>query len=404
MPVTANVEARRMMLKFADRTGLTNKAHSPKRYLWTDAHAVCNFLSLHRYGGTDSDDCLAADLIEQVHSVLGKHRDDDPRSGWISGLDEGEGGEHPTAGGLRIGKKLNERSSQDVYDERLEWDRDGQYFHYLTKWMHALCRASHVLNEPKYCLWALELARSAHAKFIVLDPSGRGRRLHWKMSTDLSRPLVPSSGLHDPLDAYITYKEIEHHAARFPGDVDSSELDAEISETAAMIKSQNWETADPLGIGGLLFDASRVIQLAILNREQSDLATRLLTAARLSLSAYAHTDLRVAAYYRLAFRELGLSIGLHGVKIMNELLEHYSDLFSSQQKLEIDALHKYLPLASTIENFWQEPQNQRAGTWLEHIDINSVMLATSLVPQEFLQVGVTRLIAENASAYTAQTA
>jgi hypothetical protein len=35
---------------------------------------------------------------------------------------------------------MNERSPLDRYDEQLEWDRDGQYYHYLTKWMHALSR------------------------------------------------------------------------------------------------------------------------------------------------------------------------------------------------------------------------------------------------------------------------
>jgi hypothetical protein len=45
-------------------------------------------------------------------------------------------------GGLRIGKPLKERGANEPIDESLEWDRDGQYFHYLTKWMHALCRAA----------------------------------------------------------------------------------------------------------------------------------------------------------------------------------------------------------------------------------------------------------------------
>ncbi len=39
---------------------------------------------------------------------------------------------------MRIGKPLNERKPSEPFDERLEWDRDGQYYHYLTKWMHAL--------------------------------------------------------------------------------------------------------------------------------------------------------------------------------------------------------------------------------------------------------------------------
>jgi hypothetical protein len=81
---------------------------------------------------------LALRLVDQVHHVLGRHRPEDPRTGWISGLPEAEGEAHPTRGGLRIGKPLPERSAEGPFDERLEWDRDGQYFHYLTKWMHAL--------------------------------------------------------------------------------------------------------------------------------------------------------------------------------------------------------------------------------------------------------------------------
>ena len=135
-------EVREIMLAFAERTGLTALHRPPRRYLWTDAHAVCNFLSLYRQSGEDRYRNLAIALIDQVHDTLGRHRADDRRKGWISGLDEKEGQAHPTAGGLRIGKRLPERRRDEPFDERLEWDRDGQYFHYLTKWMQALARAA----------------------------------------------------------------------------------------------------------------------------------------------------------------------------------------------------------------------------------------------------------------------
>jgi hypothetical protein len=100
---------RSLMLGFAERTGLSATGMAPRRYLWTDAHAVCNFLGLYR--ATDRADWLelALALVDQVHSSLGRHRADDRRSGWISGLAEEEGRDHPTAGGLRIGKPLPER-------------------------------------------------------------------------------------------------------------------------------------------------------------------------------------------------------------------------------------------------------------------------------------------------------
>ncbi len=137
-----------------------------RRYLWTDAFAVCNFLGLYEETGDVKFKDLALQLVGQVHSTLGRYRQDDTRDGWISGLDEEEGRLHPTAGGLRIGKELKERKSTEPLDERLEWDRDGQYFHYLTKWMHALNRVTRVTGEFAYNRWAVELARISHARFV----------------------------------------------------------------------------------------------------------------------------------------------------------------------------------------------------------------------------------------------
>ena len=90
------------------------------------------FLSLVYATGETQNRELALRLAEQVHQTLGRHRSDDPRSGWISGLSEREGEYHPTCGRLRIGKELSERAPDESIDERMEWDRDGQYFHYLV--------------------------------------------------------------------------------------------------------------------------------------------------------------------------------------------------------------------------------------------------------------------------------
>jgi hypothetical protein len=88
-----------------------------------------------------------------VHHVLGSYRDDDSRTGWISGLSEQEGETHPTRGGLRIGKPLPERGVSELFDEQLEWNRDGQYFHYLAKWMHALDQVSRRTRQPHFNTW-----------------------------------------------------------------------------------------------------------------------------------------------------------------------------------------------------------------------------------------------------------
>ena len=380
--------AREIMLEFADRTGLSRAVRTPSRYLWTDAHAVCNFLSLYRLSGDEHFESLAIKLIDQVHHVLGRHRDDDARTGWISGLSEAEGEAHPTAGGLRIGKPLNERAIDDAFDEHLEWERDGQYFHYSTKWMHALCRAAVVLDEEKYCRWAVELAKATHAGFHTADFVARQKRLHWKMSIDLSYPLVAASGMHDPLDGLVTYHEIEDCVRLFPDLHWPYDLDTEIAEAEAMIEAGRWETNDALGIGGLLFDASRALQLALRNRDLMTTARRLVSASLNSLEAYLRrTDLRVPAEYRLAFRELGMTIGLHAVETMERLCaENVCDCGAAMRD-EINDLFRFAMHASTIEDFWREPRNHKVRSWQDHHDINDVMLATSLLPDEFLAVG-----------------
>ncbi len=380
-------EVRQIMLEYADRSGLALAAQSPIRYLWTDAHAVCNFLSLYQTSGDAQFRHLAIDLINQVHHVLGKHRADDTRRGWISGLSAIDGEQHPTAGGLRIGKTLNERGVNEAFDDHLEWDRDGQYFHYLTKWMHALSRAALVLDEPHYCRWAEELAQAAHTGFTTVDPFGGRKYLCWKMSIDLSRPLVLSAGMHDPLDGYITYNEILQCAERFPSAGMPSDLHKEITETEAMMEAQRWQTTDPLGIGGLLFDGCRTLQLAVMGRHCRTITLELLKAARESMTAFArHFDPEISADRRLAFRELGLAIGLHAVTRMQHMVDINSTPNIAGLRREFEALGKYAPLATTIESFWREPGNQRSRSWLDHRDINSVMLATSLLPDEFLSL------------------
>ena len=172
-----------IMAGFAERTGLAGTKRPPRRYLWTDAFAVCNFLEVFERTGDRTHLALAAKLVEQVHHVLGRHREDDSRHGWISGLDEEEGARHPTRGGLRIGKTQNERAPHEAFHQQREWDRDGQYFHYLTKWMHALDRMAQATGERHYRRWALELAKAAHAAFVYRESFGGRLQMYWKMSS-----------------------------------------------------------------------------------------------------------------------------------------------------------------------------------------------------------------------------
>jgi hypothetical protein len=370
--------ARHLMDEFAEATGLSG-GRPARRYLWTDAFAVCNFLGLHRQSGDGRYLDLALRLVDQVHHVLGRYRPDDPRQGWIGGRAEDEGERHPTRSGLRIGKPLPERAPHDPYDARLEWDRDGQYFHYLTQWLHALHQVYRHTGQPIFHTWAVELAQAAHAAFVRPDAPRSAPRMVWKMSTDLDRVLVPSTGQHDPLDAWIAYLALRSAAMEAGSAAGSATLAREIQESAALCRGAAWATDDPLGLGALLIAAYRLA--ALKGRPGVDggeeLLERVVAAAEAGLALYARGEpLAEPASRRLAFRELGLAIGLHALERMAGRGERFPTRLAN--------LARYLPLAERIDDFWCAAASRQGPTWRAHGDINAVMLATSVAPGGYL--------------------
>lgn len=372
------------MERFAERTGLSSSA-SPVRYLWTDAFAVCNYVGLYEITGEDRFLSRARALVDQVHVVLGRHREDDPREGWISGLPDARARDHPTVGGLRIGKPRPERTESEPYRPAEEWDRDGQYYHYLTKWVFALHRLGGVQRDAGYRRWAIELARAAHDGFVVSTPAGP--RLRWKMSIDLSRPLVASMGQHDALDGLITTSVLLASEEPAP---DSAALRTVLPELASMCEGQSWATTDPLGLGGLLVDAFRCAQLAAAGHPTGPrLFGALLVDARASLrrlSGFPFLDLRPER--RLAFRELGLALGFQAVDRLERMarLPATDAIEAASLARDLEALARHQPVGTSIVEFWSRPASRTASTWREHRDISDVMWVTSLVPDAFLEI------------------
>jgi len=371
------------MSRFASRTGLYPVSQKKRRYLWTDAFAVCNFIELFLRTGDELYRRCATGLIDQVHHVLGRYRADDYRHGWISGLSDEAGNRHPTTGGLRIGKPLRERQAGESIDERLEWDRDGQYFHYLTKWMHALCRAAVVSSDPAPAEQALELGEAAFRGFARKSASGDVMGIYWKMSTDLSRPLTFAMGLHDALDGLVTFREVQHVISKTHAKTSTNDLTAPISSTSDLCRNGDWDTSDPLGIGGLLFDACRLSQLPRRHGDE-DLLEEITKVCASGVRAFvAGQPLTRAASQRLAFRELGLAIGLKAIPRIVEPIKHAMKIRGrpSQgrdlpyQSLAEEIISAWLPCAQSPDQLWQAYE-----------DINDVMLATALIPDTFLSV------------------
>ncbi len=209
--------------------------------------------------------------------------------------------------------------------------------------------------------------------------------MYWKMSIDLMYPLVPSMGQHDPLDGFITYSELQAAAQDFKLQLD---LKSEIVDMAGICHGINMGTNDPLGIGGLLSDSSRIAQLMMKGFSYRSLLETVVTASLFGVESFtAGQTLELPAEYRLAFRELGLSIGLEGIENLSRWIKENPDLFGRENSLQkVESLTRYMPLGETINQFWMDDKNKEHYSWREHQEINMVMLATSLAPDEFLRI------------------
>jgi hypothetical protein len=157
-----------------------------------------------------------------------------------------------------------------------------------------------------------------------------------------------------------------------------------------MVDVRALATADPLGLGGLMMDASRIAQLVARGALPGggELLEPVLAAALVGLVGYAQQrPLQQPASRRLAFRELGLSIGLHAIEVVaRETASRAAAFGGPLLETVVRALRAYVPLASAIEAYWLEPVHQATQAWRAQRDIDEVMLATSLLPGGFLEI------------------
>ncbi|KAL5350689.1 hypothetical protein ACLOAV_004258 [Pseudogymnoascus australis] len=202
------------------------------RYLWTDAFGVVNFLTLYKELNDERYLMLAKRLVQRVHDVLGSTRDAKSR---LPGATD----ENPVGGGLRIGK-----------EEEGGPDGDGQYHHYLTIWMFALNRLSIASGMEKYNDHAIALARAIHPRFFI-DRTSASPRMVWKISMDMSRPLVLSQGRLDATTGFVVYRLLQAAAK------DPRALEAEIAdyEKSMRLRDSVDATHDTLDLGMALWIA-----------------------------------------------------------------------------------------------------------------------------------------------------
>ncbi|KAJ9625527.1 hypothetical protein H2203_004284 [Taxawa tesnikishii (nom. ined.)] len=262
------------------------------RYLWTDAFGVLNLITLSKETSHPHYLNYATSLTHTVHETLGRTRD-------LSSRLPGATDASPLSGGLRIGKEDAEGS-----------DGDGQYHHYLTLWMFALNRLSVVTRDRNFNDQAVELAKAIHPRFVYNRDSARPRMV-WKMSMDLSRPLVRSEGNLDPIDGYVVYKLLQQTAG---GDV----LKEEIADYKKILdtKWRDYSSSDTLDLGMTLWTAHWFAG-------DEEWASGLANAAERDMrdlfeeDRYLDHDIR----RRLAFREFGTCLGIRarGMRGWNRL-------------------------------------------------------------------------------------
>jgi hypothetical protein len=219
--------------------------------------------------------------------------------------------------------------------------------------------------------------------------------MYWKMSIDLSRPLVSSMGHHDPLDGLVTYQRLHAASQHIPDETAESSaarsLGPEIAGFAAMCAGGHWQTSDELGIGSLLVDAGYLAQLIAADLlADTGMLESLLADAVGSLRAFAAANhLGYPADHRLAFRELGLAIGLQALDNIRHGVSSRPESFHNPGRVSaaLGQLGAATELQQHIVQFWLDAEHRSVRSWLDHADINNVMLATSLAPGSYLEAG-----------------
>ncbi|KAI1877997.1 uncharacterized protein JN550_000179 [Neoarthrinium moseri] len=256
------------------------------RYLWTDAFGVVNFLTLFHETAEPRYLGLAKRLVQSVHDVLGRTRDETSR---LPGATD----EEPLKGGLRIGKT-------DEYGP----NADGQYHHYLTLWMFALNRLSVAAKDSTFNDLAVQLARAIHPRFIMVR-NGQ-ETMSWKISTDMTQPLVNSKGHLDDVTGLAIFQLLENTAKKFGQQ--NITLQKEMDQYRGMIASEGelHSSSDMLDLG---------MSLWISHFDRDAQWSRELSQDGLSIAQHIFLRGKPGALgrrmsYRLAFREFGACLGV----------------------------------------------------------------------------------------------
>jgi len=213
------------------------------------------------------------------------------------------------------------------------------------------------------------------------------------MSIDLSRPLVASSGAHDPLDGWIAALELRSAARQLEIDAGAlRRITAIMRRTCEPIPT--FASRDPLGVGGLLGAVAALVELegssAPSDRLLVDecgiagdpIVDRLLSDAARSLAAFVTSgELERPLMARLGFREIGLALGVRTLEraLRATSAELPAEASTLDRRRRAARLVADPGLARRIEDVWRSPSARAVPAFRDHRDIGEVMLAASLL-------------------------
>ncbi|KAK3273189.1 hypothetical protein CYMTET_18562 [Cymbomonas tetramitiformis] len=194
-----------------------------RRYLWTDAFGVLNYVTLARLAeeaGSSRRRTMylrsARALIDAVHTTLGNPTSENfPMAKAVHGDALQPMFQYK---GLRIGKV----QSRETSDAGMLYD--GMYWHYLAKWIFALARYATESSDYGVLVEANMLIHDVHPAFFRPDCG-----MLWKVNVDLS--CIPGAtnavDVDDTLSAWIVYNAVQAAATKQPSLV---HLEKEIDE------------------------------------------------------------------------------------------------------------------------------------------------------------------------------
>ena len=233
----------------------------------------------------------------------------------------------------------------------------------------ALNRFSIISGEIEYNDMAISMAESILAKFMT-GTSATRPRIFWKMSMDLSRPLVASEGNLDPIDGYLTYKLL-----RSTHGVDSSIIGKETVLLKKIVDSKvdDYDSSDALDIGMTLWTAHWF-------NPEEEWARRLTRRALACLKVLIQNKrFDGSTARRLAFREFGTALGVNSVvmgKTVEEGLYREDELVDAEVRKLPDQICAAWEQASLVPTPTQEMQGRMA----ELMPITAVVYASTLIP------------------------